>query len=387
MNPKTTVGLIVALVVAIVGVWWAQSSSRPEGGEKHAGPKTLFDPAIGDVVGFEVVQTSSGQPVKLKLDDGKWRMEAPTAGPGEQYVVTGDVNKLKGLTYVKSYSAGDADRPTDDMTSLKKPSKVVKLTDKSKSYVLKIGARQALSANTYVQKEGDETVYLVGTDINAELRKDPSEYRGKQVMQFTQGDAVRVEVTGERNYTLASADGKWTVESPVKGRADRSKVISLLSSLSNLNAQKFVDDAPKSLRPYGLEKPRLVVSIKTEKKTPKPPPVPPASAPAEPEYEVKTQSVKIAFGGSADDKVFARLEDPANPAVFQIPDATFKQIDLTLDELRDHKVADMAAGSAQKISISSGGDSVELTNGQVLQITAGCREKRPRLSSSPWTIC
>lgn len=372
MNPRTTVGLVVALVVAVVGVWWAQSSTREKAAERVVAEKSLFDPAIGDVVGFEVVQTSSGRPVKLVIENEKWRMTEPSAGPGEQHVVTADVNKLKNLTIVKTYAANDPDRPTDEMTLLKTPPKVVKLTDKSKSYVLKIGARQALSSNTYVQKEGDETIYLVGADLNADLKKDPSEYRGKQVAQFAQNEAIRVDVGGEHSYSLSNAAGNWTIESPIKGRVDKSKISTLLSSLSNLNAQKYVDDAPKSLRPYGLEKPRLVVSIQTEKKTPKPPPEPPTTAPAAPEFDVKQQTVKVAFGGAADDKVFAKLEEPASPTVFQIPEATFKQIALSLDDLRDRNVADMGTGRAQKISVQSGGESVELTNsGGQWQITGG----------------
>ncbi len=372
MNPRTTVGLSVALIVAVVGVWWAQSSTRPEGSPSSADAKTLFDPPIGDVTAFEVVQTSSGQPTQLTQEDGKWRMTAPAAGPGEQNVITADVNKLKGLTYVKAYPPKDPDRPSDEMTSLKTPGKIVKLTDKSKSYTLKIGSRQTLSTNTYVQKEGDETIYLVASDLNAELRKDPSEYRGKQLTQFAQNEAVRLEVSGEQNYTLSNVAGKWTMDSPLKGRADRSKVTSLLSTLSNLSVQKFVEDAPQNLRPYGLEKPRLLIAVTTEKRTPKPPPAPPASAPAEPQFDVKTETIKLAFGGSADDKVFAKMEEPASPAVIQFAETSYKQIALPLDELRDRNVADMSGGHPQKISLTSDGDHVELTstNG-VWQITGG----------------
>ena len=84
MNPRTTVGLVVALIVAVVGVWWAQSSTRQEASNRVIAEKSLFDPAIGDVVAFEVVQTSSGRPVKLVLEDEKWRMTEPAAGPGER---------------------------------------------------------------------------------------------------------------------------------------------------------------------------------------------------------------------------------------------------------------------------------------------------------------
>lgn len=372
MNPRTTVGLIVALAVAVIGVWWAQSSTAPSGSALGAGPKPLFDPPIGELVAFEVGQTSTGKPVKLTFEDGKWLLSEPMTGPGDQSVVAADLQKLKNLAYVKSYPAGDPDRPTDEMTSLKNPLKIVKLTDKAKSYVVKIGARQALSTNTYVQKEGDETVYLVGSDLNTELRKDPLEYRGKQVAQFAQNDAIRLEVSGDRSYVLSNVGGKWTIESPLKARADRTKINSLLSAISNLNVQSFVEDSPKSLLPYGLEKPRLVVAVTTEKKTPKPPPEPPASAPAEPEFDVQKRTIKVAFGGPAEANVFATMLEPAGGPVFQIAETTFKQIAIPLDEIRSPNIAEFFSGGARKVSVRSGVDHVELTaeEGQWI-ITAG----------------
>lgn len=380
MNPKTTVGLLVAVVMALGALWWAQTSSQKESEKAEAGPKALFDPPPEDIQSFELVQASTGQTIKCEAaGDKKWRMTMPIAGPAEQYVVTGDVTKITGLHYVKSFASGDADRPSDDMTSLKTPQRIVKLTDKSgKTQVVKIGARQALSTNTYVQKEGDDTIYLVNADLNNDLKHGLSDYRGKRVTEFVQADAKRIEVAGQQQYTLVSNGGKWTVESPVKARADAAKVNSILTAVSNLSAEKFVEDDAQSLRPYGLETPRLTVTVTTEKRTAKEPPAPPASAPAEPEFEVKTETVRLALGGSADDKTFAKVNDPANRSVFLIPDATTKQIMIPLNDLRDKKVADIGPARVQQLKISHGGENIGLTNNNnAWQITEGLPGKQP----------
>lgn len=381
MNPKTTVGLLVAVVLALGALWWAQSSTREDAEKVDAGPKSLFDPAPGDVRSIEIVQASTGQAIKIeKGDDDKWRLAAPISGPAEQYVVTGDVTKITGLQYVKAFPSGDADRPGDDLTSLKTPQRIVKLADKSgKTYVLKIGARQALSTNTYVQKEGDETVYLVSSDLNADLKRGLSEYRGKRVAEFAQADARRIEVSGEENYTLVSNGGKWTVESPVKARADASKVSSILTAISNLSAEKFVEDDAPSLRPYGLEPPRLTVAVTSEKRTPKEPPAPPTSAPAEPEFEVTTETVRLDLGGTAEEKRFTRIAEAENRTVFTIPEATAKQIMVPLNELRDRKIADIGPARVQQIRIAHDWKTTELTNtNNAWQITAGLPGAEPR---------
>jgi hypothetical protein len=382
MNPKTTIGLVVALVIAAIGVWWARSSSTQKGTIRpRAGPVALFDPALGELAGFEV-KAGDSPALVFAMEDGKWRMTAPISGPTEHYTVSGDARKISSLQYVKAYAPGDPERPTSDMTSLDSPSRIVKLTDEDgKSSVVKIGARQTLSNKTYVQKEGDETVYLVEGDLNKDLRRGVSDYRGKRVAEFSQSDAVRIEVAGQRQYTLVKSDGKWTIESPIKGRADAGQVRSLLSSLSGTRVEAFVDDAPKGLRPYGLETPRLKVAVTTETRKEKPPPPPPASAPAEPEYEIKTRMIRLAFGGTADDKVFAKMDEASSPTVFQVNEGVVERITPVLDDLRDKKITTINTKRAQKVVVSSASETVELVKSGGRWEIAGGGEGTPAIEA------
>jgi hypothetical protein len=69
----------------------------------------------------------------------------------------------------------------------------------------------------------------------------------------------------------------------------------------------------------------------------------------------------VAFGGSAEEKVFGKMEEPASAAVFQISEYTFKQLAVKLDDLRDKTVVDLDSQKAQKIMVRSGAESVELS--------------------------
>ena len=81
MNPRTTIALIAALVLAVIGVWWAQSSAdKGAGPEKPSGPQALFEPALGELTGFElslVIATAVPKPssfiaieLSLNIDSG-----------------------------------------------------------------------------------------------------------------------------------------------------------------------------------------------------------------------------------------------------------------------------------------------------------------------------
>lgn len=360
MNPKTTIGLVVALVIALVGVWWAQSDSATDKPRPDAGPQRLFDISAMAVMGFEV-KSGSAAACSFKKKDQQWEMISPIRGPGEQGAVSSDVAAIANLKYVTAYDTSDPDRPTEEMTSLASPRRVVKLTDADeKSYVLKIGARQKLSTKTYVQKEGDDTIYLVEIDLNKTLRRSLADYRGKRVSQFNTAEATRIEILGEQNYSLVKKDLKWTIETPLKARADQAAVSTILQAVAGMTVSSFVDDRPASLRPYGLAPARLVVAVTTQKKTLKKIEGPPTTAPATPEYDVVTRTIRVAFGGSAEKTVFAKLDDPDSPAVFQVADDILKKIGLPLDDLRDKKIVDIRMPRIQRVKLTRGRSSIEL---------------------------
>jgi hypothetical protein len=379
MNAKTTIALVIALAIAVVGLWWAQSSKvEQKPSPESAEAKKLLDPPLGELRGFEI-KTGAEPALVFELRDGKWWMTAPADWPGDDAIVNGEAAKIKDLKYLKAYAKSDSERPGNDQTSLENPPRIVKLTDKDgKSYVIKIGACQALSKRTYVQREGSDTIYLVDGDMAADLKKGLAEYRSKRIAEFNQADAARIDVTGDRQYTLVKTEGKWTVDAPVKGRADAAKVGNMLRALSGLSLQKFVEDAPKSLRPYGLETPRFRVSVTVETKTPKPPASQPASAPAAPEFDVKTKTIRVAFGGAVEKEVFARLDDNGKPAVFTLTEDSTNQAVPVLDELRDKKVSTVQTGRVQRITVISGGDAVQLAkvNG-MWQMTSGTTGEAP----------
>ena len=56
-------------------------------------------------------------------------------------------------------------------------------------------------------------------------------------------------------------DGEWEITDPVALKADAEAVDDLLFGVDALRAVAFVDDQPKSLRPYGLDSPLIEASF------------------------------------------------------------------------------------------------------------------------------
>src|SRR5437867_6694356 len=141
MNPKTTIGLVAALVLAAAGVWWVQSSPKKLGGEtEKKEPKALFDKPLEELSGFEIVKTGEGKSFVFTMDNGKWQMTSPIKGPGQHFTVNADAEKIKGLKYTKAFAKVDPERPSEKVASLDNPPRIVRLTTKSgQTHTVKIG--------------------------------------------------------------------------------------------------------------------------------------------------------------------------------------------------------------------------------------------------------
>src|ERR1700679_2185604 len=74
--------------------------------------------------------------------------------------------------------------------------------------------------------------------------------------------AVRLKKTGAETTVLRKgSDGKWQIVEPQPLHADQDAANSLVSTLSNLNADKLVEDKAADLSAYGLNSPTLDVTV------------------------------------------------------------------------------------------------------------------------------
>ena len=353
MNVKTTVVLLV-LVVICIGCFlilrsdWLGKQAPPT---QPAEPSKKLTPDVGKVVRL-VLQRPRVSKVVLVAEGDKWRLTEPVEAPATGWEVSSTVTTLTNLAYLRKYAPGDPDCPQDNLTYLSDPLRLATFTDdKGNSYTLKVGGKPPLSdRQTYVQLEGDEHVYVVDADLAESLNKTPADYRQKTVAELDTDKAVRLALRGEQRYQLVKLGEKWAVDQPVAARADQEKVKSLLRDISALQAEKFVDDDPKDLAGYGLDKPRLEVTVELAPPEPKQPATTQATRPAPPQ---KGRVITLAFGAAADKTeglVFAKLAD--RPWVFHVKQSKLKDIQPKLLDLRDKAVLDIGDREVTRVEIT-----------------------------------
>ena len=181
----------------------------------------------------------------------------PLATRADAFAVDHLLDGIAGLE--KTRTLDDVDPKA---VGLDKPRAVVRLTTKKGETVLKLGAEVPPGGSLIAGVEGRKGAYVVGDALLSEVDKGAGDWRDRAIFHGDREAVQRITLTGAPGgpVVLAKrADGFW-IERPFVDRADHDLVDGLLSDLTGLTADRFLDGSrpPAAL---GLEPPRGSVEV------------------------------------------------------------------------------------------------------------------------------
>ena len=235
------------------------------------------------------------------------------------------------------------DRPAAEAT--------LKLKD-GKQIGLVLGAKSPTGVWVYAREAGKPAVFVVGDSVLRDTTRPVAEFRDKTVLAFEQRDVTGLELDmRDEKIALEQADGRWKVTKPRPLPADADTVRDFLDKLRAARVKEFAADAPKSLEPFGLDKPvRLDVQTGREK-------------------DRATKTLLIGRADPAKKGVYAMR--PGESSVLLIPDETWTAVPKNLAVLRDKSVVGFDRDKVTKIEIESPKGTVTIAkDGDRWKITA-----------------
>jgi hypothetical protein len=272
MKPRTLL-ILLAVVLALGAFIWFYERKLPSSEERATlGKKVLeLDKAEVTAVAIDspkgkirLERTGGGATPKAKEGEPapdapavEWRIVQPLAARADSFAVDRLLDGLAALE--KTRTLDDVDPKA---VGLDKPRAVVRLTTKAGEKVLRLGAEVPPGGSLIAAVPGQKGAYVVGDAILSEVDKGPGEWRDRLVFR---GDRERI-----RSITLSGAaggpvvlarraDGFW-IERPFADRADHDLVDGLLSDLTGLTADRFLDGS-RSPAALGLQPPRATVDV------------------------------------------------------------------------------------------------------------------------------
>jgi hypothetical protein len=230
-----------------------------------------------DVNRFSAVLSIDGAPDALDVErtgDREWQLHEPlemSANDDRVRRLIGRVNALKARDFVE-IAANERDARLAEF-GLDAPRADITLSFGARAPLRVRVGKDAPSENrfdelAYMLLDDEATVYVARRGVLDEFVQDPAELRNRRVVEMKAADVVAVDamlvadgdddLAGEHGVRFAAERWFWADGVPFAGStAER-----VARSLSELEVDVFVDDAPDGLASYGLEPPvaRVVLS-------------------------------------------------------------------------------------------------------------------------------
>ena len=273
MKPRTLLILLV-LVLGLGAFIWFYERKLPSSEERETLGKKVFALEKGDVTAVAIdapkgsvrlERAPAPKPAQDKKDKKEetagpaadWRLTRPLAARADAFAVD---RLLDAVTSLQRTNTLDAVDPK--AVGLDKPRATVRLTTRDGEKVLRIGAEVPPGGSTIAGIEGRKGAYVVSDAVLSEVDKAPGEWRDHQVFRGNREAVQRITLTGGSAgpVVLARRSGSFWMERPAADRADRDLVDGLLSDLTGLTADRFLD-GPQNLAALGLNPPKGAVDV------------------------------------------------------------------------------------------------------------------------------
>lgn len=194
-----------------------------------------------------------------------WKLHRPKDFPADKVKVEAIVNALTGM---KATEFIDHPKSDSEYGFDKAQSRLTVWLEGGKSpyRTLLVGKKVQNPDAMYVKVDRERTVYKVNwspTDDD-NLKPKVSALREKLISKFEKDKAEKIILKqADDKPIVLQRHGKddWKIASPQKADANKMKVDNFLFATSDLRGDEWIEDDPKDLAQYGLDKPRLEVDV------------------------------------------------------------------------------------------------------------------------------
>ena len=333
--------VLLVLAAGLGGFFYYDSyylGPRREKAESAKGRLWTIEPK--DVERITVVR--KGETLRLqRAPDGGWDMLEPVKTRGDRSVVDDMVTGLATARVDREIDPNPA-KPGD--FGLAPPEADVKLEVKGRSepLSLQVGSKNPTGVWVYAREGGKPAVVTLSEGIARDTTRPVADFRDHTVVAFDRKNVsgVDLDVDGEQMSIVADPPGKWRMVKPRPLRADTDLVSEFLDKLEGAKAMEFVDDAPKSLAAYGLDKPaRVTVWVGRDK-----------------DRSART----LLVGKTVPDKKGVYVKRDGEPGVILTAEALWTAFPKTVGALRDKTVVNYAFDKLERVEITHHGQTVGL---------------------------
>lgn len=176
--------------------------------------------------------------------------------------------------------------------------------------------------------------YAYFIEYKGTQKKEEEKEKQETLLEVKKEDVQEIRLEGIEGQTVVlspeSAE-KWKITAPIQSRADESTVDRVLNQFEKLKYKEIIEEQPKDLAAYELDKPPLTI-----------------------EFVLKGNTRKTIRIGAKNPINFVNyLQIQGDPRVYLVDGAVGNLTSTTLFELRDKKLTDFTAEKVESVSITT----------------------------------
>ncbi|HKJ68416.1 MAG TPA: DUF4340 domain-containing protein [bacterium] len=331
MKPKTTL-ILLLLLIAVGGFYWFWGIKGQETRERQQELANRILPMEQENINRVALVQAGDTTVVYEQSDDEWTITHPVQTSADQTRIETNLNAFleaeqkriiaTELTDLQPYGL---DRPQAEVA--------ITYNDTGKVTLL-IGNQNPTGSSVYAKRDDGPSIYTTNTNIVSQGKKQLFDLRDRSIAKFDRNAITKIVISRENGETLEfnKMDGDWRLAEP-QVKAQNSQVSSLLSGLATRQVQEYFEETPVNLDDYGLDNPRILVSLFTNDTT-------------------RTAAVQI--GNAVDDSnspdYYAR--DLSRPMIFSVGNNVVTNIRKSPFEFQDKGLFAINSGQVTDMKVS-----------------------------------
>lgn len=320
---------MVLVLAGLAGYIYFVDNKRP------ADEGEVKEKAFGEVVSDDIeeirIALAEGEAARLTKSEGTWKLVEPSAADADSAEIGSITSSLSSVDVqrVVDEKAGDLAQyglapPRIDVS--------FKIKGQSADKRILLGDKTTTGGDLYAKLPDSPRVFLVSSYLESTFKKDPFSLRDKTILKVDRGKVDGfTATTGTTVLEFSKKGSDWSIVKPIAARADFGAVEGAIERLATANMQGITVDEASDLKPYGLDKPVVTMTVRTGSST-----------------------ATLTLGRTENAVVFAK--DASRPMVFTVAPTLREDVVKDVGEFRRKDVFDFRSFTASRVEFTRGAE-------------------------------
>ena len=222
----------------------------------------IFPFATEKVLEFSLA--GNGDPIVLKRKAlHSWDLTRPLSAPGDSAEAEAFLSEIENLKKTRVVEENPKDL---SIYGLSTPLlKIHFRFENKKEETLFLGDESPMGGNLYIKRESYPAVMMTPAS-RSRFEKSVYSFRDKTLLNFSTGTIKRIQILREKSLLELKKNGEvWAISGDIGAQGNKDAIMNFLQSIQFSRVREFVDENPDSLKPYGLNPPKLKLILESEK--------------------------------------------------------------------------------------------------------------------------